>query len=46
MSGKKLDVVDAVKEVCDNTFDGVDCKIGEGSIDDGSDTEASVGEPA
>ncbi len=39
-----MDAVDAVKEVGDNTFDGVDCKIGEGSVDGGGDDEAIVDE--
>ena len=40
----KLDAVDAVKEVGDKTFDGVDCKIEKGSLDGGGDNGASVDE--
>ena len=42
---KSDNVVDAVKEVGDNTFDGVaDCKIGEESVHGGGDDEASIDE--
>jgi hypothetical protein len=39
-----MDVFNAVKEVGDKTFDGVDCKIEKGSLDGGGDNGASVDE--